>query len=84
VLHCGDFGFYSEERLEELPDRELALRIRHSEKLRHLKNKAFAMTRQEKIGSRLSRPSSSRHTRARVLTCGAHRCCEGAPPRGRV
>lgn len=49
VLHCGDFGFYSEARLEELPDRELALRIRHSEKLRHLKNKAFSMSRPEKI-----------------------------------
>jgi hypothetical protein len=61
VLHCGDFGFYSEARLEELPDRELALRIRHSEKLRHLKNKAFSMSRPEKIGS-----ATTAHTTAHI------------------
>jgi hypothetical protein len=35
VLHCGDFGIYSEdeEALKRVPDRELSLRISHAEHL---------------------------------------------------
>lgn len=73
VLHCGDFGFYSEERLEELPERELALRIRHSEKVAHLKNKAFGMSREAKIGTNLI---TIPHHDALIMMMISHSCVQ--------
>ncbi|KAL6076876.1 hypothetical protein QOT17_002574 [Balamuthia mandrillaris] len=50
VLHCGDFSLYSEERLEDMPERELALRLRHAHHLpAAVQKKAFSLSRQEKI-----------------------------------
>lgn len=52
MLHCGDFGFYSEdeESLKRVPERELSLRISHSEHLPlDIRKKAFKFSREEKL-----------------------------------
>lgn len=49
VLHAGDLGFYDEGSIERLTDRELALRIRHSDLPTAVRKGAFGLSRDEKV-----------------------------------
>ncbi len=49
VLHCGDFGFMTADRLSGLPERELSLLIWHSSLSKNVRKQAWKMPRKEKI-----------------------------------
>jgi predicted phosphodiesterase len=49
VLHCGDFGFMTADRLPMLPDRELSLLIWHSLLPKEVRKQAWKMPQEEKI-----------------------------------
>jgi len=48
-IHCGDFGFYDQESPDRLTQRELQLRIRHSDLPRDLRKKSYDMGREQAL-----------------------------------
>lgn len=47
IVHAGDFGFYDQESVARLTDRELGLRIRHSHLEADIRKKALSLSRPE-------------------------------------
>ncbi len=48
-IHCGDFGFYDDESPQRLTQRELQLRIRHSDLPRDIRKKSYDMGHEQAL-----------------------------------